>query len=384
MNKIKECKEGEELNPHTQRCVKICKDGTVRNKITWKCDKLIVGKRGRPKKIPGQKQTSSKKSPQKPSSPPKQQKQQKKLPIKKSYRSPTPPKSSSPSSSSSSSSSSSRHSQHSQHSQQSPKSNFELYYPDLDDPYFTSKISNNKEFSIHKIPDFPEIDNVRDFDAVSNKLCGKFDKMLYQHFVSQYISYRTPYKSLLLYHGVGVGKTCAAITISEALLSSQTSTEPKIWVIMPQSLKNSFKSQVFNIDDFDTFEKLSNQCTEYNYIKLLNIYKSTFNEKNKDDKVIKEYREKLRSELKALLKTRYEIFTYDRFAKYINDNYTNKIVENRVIIIDEAHNIRSTNKKIKDTYLALMNCLEKGVNNRLILLSATPMYNEPRDILELL
>ncbi len=31
-----------------------------------------------------------------------------------------------------------------------------------------------------------------------------------------------------------------------------------------------------------------------------------------------------------------------------------------------------------------MNCLEKGVNNRLILLSATPMYNEPRDILELL
>jgi hypothetical protein len=208
--------------------------------------------------------------------------------------------------------------------------------------------------------------------------------MLYQHFVSQYISYRTPYKSLLLYHGVGVGKTCAAITISEALLSSQTTTEPKIWVIMPQSLKNSFKSQVFNIDDFDTFDKLSNQCTEKNYIKLLNIYKSTFNDKIKDEKVMKEYREKLRSELKALLKTRYDIFTYDRFAKYINDNYTNKIVENKVIIIDEAHNIRSTNKKIKDTYLALMNCLEKGVNNRLILLSATPMYNEPRDILELL
>ena len=393
MNKTKECKEGEERNPHTLRCVQKCKDGTVRNQITWKCDKLIVGKRGRPKKLPVLKQTSSKKSPQKPASPPppkqvKQLTQLKKLPIIKSYRSPTPPKySSSSSSSTSSSSSSSRYSHHSpnsQHSQQSPKSSFELYYPDLDDPYFTSKISNNKEFLIHKIPDFPEIDNVRDFDAVSNKLCGKFDKMLYQHFVSQYISYRTPYKSLLLYHGVGVGKTCAAITISEALLSSQTTTEPKIWVIMPQSLKNSFKSQVFNIDDFDTFEKLSNQCTEHNYIKLLNIYKSTFNEKNKDDKAIKEYREKLRSELKALLKTRYDIFTYDRFAKYINDNYTNKIVENKVIIIDEAHNIRSTNKKIKDTYLALMNCLEKGVNNRLVLLSATPMYNEPRDILELL
>jgi hypothetical protein len=245
----------------------------------------------------------------------------------------------------------------------------------LDDPDFTSKISNNKEFLIHKIPDYPIIKSAEDFDAVSTKLCGKFDKMLYQYFVGQFLSYRTPYRSSLLYHGVGVGKTCSAITIAEALLSSQTNTEPKIWVIMPQSLKNSFKTQVFNIDDFDTLDALSNQCTDHNYIKLLNIYKSTYNKENKD---------KLRSELKALLKTRYDIFTYDRFAKYIKDNYTNKIVENRVIIIDEAHNIRSTNTKVKDTYVALMKCLEKGVNNRLVLLSATPMYNEPRDILELL
>jgi len=276
---------------------------------------------------------------------------------------------------------------------------FELYYPDLEDPDFTSKISNNKEFLIHKIPDYPIINNVRDFDEVSNKLCGKFDKMLYQHFIGQYISYRTPYRSTLLYHGVGVGKTCSSITIAETLLSSQVTTEPTVWVIMPQSLKNSFKTEVFKIDGFDTLEGLSNQCTDQNYIKLLNIYKSTFNkdkrdrkdkkEKEKDNKGnkkegVKEYREKLKGELKALLKTRYDIFTYDRFAKHIKDNYNNKIVENKVIIIDEAHNIRSTNKKVKDTYLALMRCLEKGVNNRLILLSATPMYNEPRDILELL
>ena len=275
---------------------------------------------------------------------------------------------------------------------------FELYYPDLEDPDFTSKISNNKEFLIHKIPDYPIINNVRDFDEVSNKLCGKFDKMLYQHFIGQYISYRTPYRSTLLYHGVGVGKTCSSITIAESLLSSQVTTEPTVWVIMPQSLKNSFKTEVFKIDGFDTLEGLSNQCTDQNYIKLLNIYKSTFNKDKRDKKDkkekrdnkgnkkegVKEYREKLKGELKALLKTRYDIFTYDRFAKHIKDNYNNKIVENKVIIIDEAHNIRSTNKKVKDTYLALMKCLEKGVNNRLVLLSATPMYNEPRDILELL
>ena len=267
----------------------------------------------------------------------------------------------------------------------SSNKDFELYYPDLDDPDFASKISNNKEFLIHKTPDYPIIRSVKDFDAVSNKLCGKFDKMLYQHFIGQYISYRTPYRGALLYHGVGVGKTCSAITITEALLSSQITTKPTVWVIMPQALKGSFKNEVFKIDDYDTLEMLSNQCTDQNYIKLLNIYKASFDKDNGGaGEANKEYRNTLKGDLKALLKTRYKIFTYDGFAKYIKDNYSKNIVENKVIIIDEAHNIRSTNKKVKETYAALMKCLDKGVNNRLVLLSATPMYNEPRDILELL
>jgi len=357
---LKPCRDNQERNPITGRCVLKCKEGTVRNKETGKCDKIpSENKKGRPKKkIPDAQPPRRSVSPKPPS--------------KKSASAASPTASAASSAASASASAASAPS-----SGSVSDKDFELYYPDLDDPDFTSKITNNKEFLIHKIPDYPIITNAEEFNAVSTKLCGKFDKMLYQHFIGQFLSYRTPYRSALLYHGVGVGKTCSAITITEALLSSQVSSEPMIWVIMPQALKNSFKSQVFNLDDFETLEGLANQCTDHNYIKLLNIYKSTLNKENK---------EKLKSELKALLKTRYDIFTYDRFAKYIKDNYTNtnKVVENKVIIIDEAHNIRSTNKKVKDTYLALMNCLENGVNNRLVLLSATPMYNEPRDILELL
>jgi hypothetical protein len=349
---IKVCPEGKELNPVTKKtCLNNCKEGTKRNLLTAKCDKINKGKPGRkPNKSLVKKLVPKKKS----LSPVKD--------IISSSKSLSPVKDIISSSKSSSKSS-------------SLDKEFSLYYPDLEDPEFTSKISNNKEFLIHRIPNFPIINNVKDFDEVSTKFCGKFDKMLYQHFASQYISYRTPYKSILLYHGVGVGKTCAAVTISEALLSSQTSSEAMIWVIMPQALSINFKNEVFKIGDFDIFENLSNRCTDQNYIKLLNIYKSTFNKDN---------RETLKSELKAILKTRYEIFTYDSFVKHIKEKYSNKNVENKVIIIDEAHNIRSTNKKEKGTYTALIKCLTNGVNNRLILLSATPMYNEPRDILELL
>jgi len=302
-----ECPEGTEINPISGRCVKICKKGKIRDVKTGKCVKDTKIEKLEPMIIS---------------------------------------KSSSPTSVS-------------------------LYYPDLKDDDFPNKISRNMNFAIHKIPKFPIIENIEDFNNVADKLCGSFETSLYQHFVSQYISYKTPYNSILLYHGVGVGKTCSAITMSESLLIAHDNKEPMIWVIMPQSLKQSFKSQIFDIDT-RTFENIMNQCTGDTYVKLLNIYKSSFNNKKL-----------LNTELKKILKNRYRLFTYDGFSKYIIDNYKDKIVENKVIIIDEAHNIRSTNKKDKDSYIALTKILSSGVNNKLVLLSATPMYNEPRDILDL-
>jgi hypothetical protein len=347
------CPEGKEINPLTGRCVNKCKENEIRNAATGKCEK----KKGQ---TPKPKSTTR-------VSPPQRVSTRDSPPQRVSTRD-SPPRVSPRASPRISKRSSSRESE----SPSASPSSFDLYYPALKDPNFTKKIANNMEFSIHKIPDFPIIKSIEDFNQVSNKLCGNFETSLYQHFVSQYISYRTPYRSILLYHGVGVGKTCSAITLSEALLTPHnTNEEPMIWVIMPQSLKQSFKSQIFDIDTH-TFKSVTNQCTGDNYVKLLNIYESSFNNKAK-----------LNIEIKKIIKKRYKVFTYDGFSKYMSEHYSNKRVENKVIIIDEAHNVRSTNKKEKDSYTALIKSLEEGVNNRLVLLSATPMYNEPRDILDL-
>ena len=121
-----------------------------------------------------------------------------------------------------------------------------LYYPDLDDDNFREKISNMYEFNMYKIQPFENIKSIDDFNKISNKFCGSFEKAYYQYLMGQYISSRTPYKSLLIYHSVGVGKTCSAITIAESFLVSHSIyDEPKIWVIMPLALKNSFKGQIF-------------------------------------------------------------------------------------------------------------------------------------------
>lgn len=248
---------------------------------------------------------------------------------------------------------------------------YELHYPNIKDPLFSQKISSLYEFNIHKIPVYPTINSIKDFNEVSNKLCNKFEKSYYQHFLSQYISSRTPYKSILLYHAVGVGKTCSAITIAETfLIPHNMHEEPKIWVILPQALKSSFKEQIFNFENIP-LEQLSNQCTGDTYIKLLNITNKEYANKNK-----------LKYNVKKLISTRYKIFTYDAFHKYIDEH--KEIVKDKIIIIDEVHNIRNTEKENKQIYIALKDVLSNGINNRLVLLTATPMYNEPADILDLL
>jgi hypothetical protein len=251
------------------------------------------------------------------------------------------------------------------------------YYPDINDDNFKENISNIKEFNIHKILKYDNIKNIDEFISKSNKTCGSFEKALYQYLMGHYISSRTPYKSLLMYHAVGVGKTCSAITISESfLIPHSIYDEPKIWVVMPVALKNSFKEQIFDMTKIQNLNTLSKQCTGELYSKLLHISKDI--KKNNNDKIA--------LKLKKLIKSRYKIFTYDSFATFLETEYISKNlnVKDKVIIIDEAHNIRSSDNINKRVYTILSNVLKDGINNRLVLLSATPMYNEPSDIFDLL
>ena len=53
-------------------------------------------------------------------------------------------------------------------------------------------------------------------------------------------------------------------------------------------------------------------------------------------------------------------------------------LNNTVVIIDEAHNITNN-----DVYIALSRILKKSYNYRLVLLTATPMYDNPKEIIEI-
>ena len=63
----------------------------------------------------------------------------------------------------------------------------------------------------------------------------------YQAFVRDYMRQAAPYRGLLVYHGLGSGKTCSAIAAAEALFST---SNKKIIVMTPFSLRKNFLEEV--------------------------------------------------------------------------------------------------------------------------------------------
>ena len=80
-----------------------------------------------------------------------------------------------------------------------------MSYPNIEDPDFQKKIANKfKHYKLKTVPTFKELCFPKEFKLQES-----------QQFVSKIINPSSPYKSLLVFHKIGAGKTCAAIRIAE-------------------------------------------------------------------------------------------------------------------------------------------------------------------------
>ena len=86
--------------------------------------------------------------------------------------------------------------------------------------------------------------------------------MLYN--INDYINLFTPYRGLLIYHGLGAGKTCASIAIAEGIKS-----EKEILILTPASLQDNYLNELKKCGD--EYYKL-NQYWEYLHTEKLNEF----------------------------------------------------------------------------------------------------------------
>ena len=271
-------------------------------------------------------------------------------------------------------------------------------YPDITDPEFLQKLLAKREFADSLQSTWkPKTDPCNDESP--------FEVTPVQRFITNFMSPKTPYMSALLYHGVGVGKTCAAVQVSEAWL--EFFPNDQVIIVAPPTIQKGFYRTIFDISKVTIGEEnepnSASQCTGTTYMKLTN----TLYERNSD---------KIVYHINRLIKKRYKIFGYISFANYIRDltkieyeglsnerkeqiekERIRKYFSGKLLIVDEAHNLRdiedgkddkSESKSDKSDSEAgkmltpyLKNILKYSEGMKFCALTATPMYNTYLEII---
>lgn len=219
-----------------------------------------------------------------------------------------------------------------------------MSYPQIENKDFYKKI--NKIYSNYKISN-----KKKSFNDFCNPV--KYELQLPQKFVSAFINPKTPYKGVLVYHRIGAGKTCAAIRVGEVFKDQR-----KIIVVLPASLKGNFRTELRSLCAGNEY------LTESERKKLSKLHPSS-----------KEYK-KIIDESDKRIDKHYQIFSYNKFIDSIQNNKVK--LNNSLLIIDEIQNMVSEEGTY---YNELYNLLKKSpADLRVILLSATPMFDKPYEI----
>jgi superfamily II DNA or RNA helicase len=167
-----------------------------------------------------------------------------------------------------------------------------------------------------------------------NKLSNKFTLFKQQKFVRDYLQKDSPYRGLLLYHGLGSGKTCASIAIAENLKEDKN-----IIVVLPASLKSNFEISGLKKCGSESYKGVDGDREIEKYYKFISL-----NSRN-------------------ALKT---------FEKLGN-------IDNSVVIIDEVHNlisrIVSSIKGASTQGKGIYDFLMSAKNVKYVFLSGIPLVN---------
>lgn len=198
-----------------------------------------------------------------------------------------------------------------------------------------------------------------------------------QKFVASYINYHTNVNGCLIYHGLGSGKTCTSIIVGEAMKAyydwnMQTDRRgekhPIILVSTPAQVIPSYKKELLGLCP----SRVTIKGEEQNYRKDLGETAMHINPANLAaiDRKIEKF---------------WHIMSHDSMINDMSKDENKSVYlttmkkQGSIIIIDEIHKLISATGK---SYRTLINKISYHMhpNNKLIIMSATPIYDKPYEI----
>ena len=239
--------------------------------------------------------------------------------------------------------------------------------------------------------------------ASCEKKSDKFSLLTHQKIVRDYINEFTPYRGLLLYHGLGSGKTCSSIAIAEGLKSTR-----RIIIMTPASLRMNYIQELkkcgdslYKLNQYWEFIKTENKPDWATALsRVLSLHKSFIdkqggawfvNVKRKSNyaRLNAIQRKSLDEQISKMLSAKYLFINYNGLRKGHIPQLKAKLkqpnlFDHSVVIIDEVHNfvsrIVNKMKQKKSLSMKLYEYLKKAKNCRIICLTGTPVINYPNEI----
>ena len=219
----------------------------------------------------------------------------------------------------------------------------------------------------------------------------------HQKIVRDYMNTESPYRGLILYHGLGVGKTCASIAIAEGFKD-----ERKIVVLLQKSIKDNYINQLrecgdmyFRNDNHWEFVKTTTEVKRNIALKIGippkvlkregGCFLIDFTKPSNFDSLSSPKKEILNQQILDMINSKYEFkHTNGLTIKQLDDMEVRGYFDNKVVIIDEVHNIINGMASEGSMRAVRLNELfMKAQNMKLIFLSGTPMKNVPFEIAKL-
>jgi hypothetical protein len=215
----------------------------------------------------------------------------------------------------------------------------------------------------------------------------------YQKLVRDYLLMETPYRGLLLYHGLGSGKTCSSIAVAESLMTTK-----KVFIMLPASLQANYRSEIRKCGDpiyaFEQhWEQRSAQDSEQakglgiseKFLAENGEYYVTVPDRQPNFRTLAaKAQTTIRAQIDDILDSRFSFINYNGLSSANVDKVLPPdqphLFDDSVIIIDEAHNLIGSVVNDREIKRRLYDMIYNARNAKLVCLSGTPVINRPNEI----
>jgi len=241
-------------------------------------------------------------------------------------------------------------------------------------------------------------DSQDDSCACLNDLCKSNKLFPQQKIVRDFFQLLSPYRGILLYHGLGVGKTCASIAIAEAM-----GNDRQIIFLSKASLEQNFRNELkFCGNDYYINHKnkwVFVKCDDTNCksvshkvgipLDIINKNKGVWliDTTSKEDNykyLTTQEKQQIDNQIEHLINHKYEFMHYDATNLGIKIlEKDNNPFDNKLLIVDEIHNITNSMAHGSSIARVLEERIFNAKNLRMVALTGTPLVNDIYEISKL-